>query len=340
MALPVDPSLDTTEGLVYLFEVCTVVTAVLLGITTVSVALRVFVRARVVKTFGYDDATMIAAQIGFTATAALTFVAVYCERVLVSTGKFVIALEPLVQVIRYSNALYSLTMIFVKISIAIFFVKLFAASFKWQRVLIISLAVLSTAFGLAYLVFTIASCGIMVQSQKTTPMKTGTDWCPVQQIFVDFSIIWSFINAITDLVFAGLAIHLISGAKMNRSTKVSAAVLVTFGCIGCVASCARIAVQLPLGDIRMAGVLLGIWSNVEAGICITAASLVTLRPLVQSAITRAKSTLGSLKVSTGRSKSYGSSNPRTSSMDSTKGVMEMAVMEAGLDFDDRKPSLG
>ncbi|KAF2154872.1 hypothetical protein K461DRAFT_276037 [Myriangium duriaei CBS 260.36] len=333
MALPVDPSKDTTEGLIYLINVCTTVTAILLALTSITVALRVFVRTKVVKTFGYDDATMIAAQIAFTVTAILTFIFCYCAKVLVSSGKFVIPLEPLVQVIRYSNAIYTLTMILMKVSVAIFFLKLFAISFKWQRMSIIILTGISIAMGLAYLIFTIASCGIMVQSQKTTPLKTGTDWCPTQQIFVDFSIAWSFINAITDFVFAGLAVNVIWGAKMNRSTKISAAVLVCLGCIGSIASCARIAVQLPLGDIRMAGVLLGIWSNVEAGVCITAASLITLRPLFQTAIDRARSTLGSLKATSGISKSYGSSHSRASSTSSKKEVMEMINLESGLSLD-------
>jgi len=133
----------------------------------------------------------------------------------------------------------------------------------------------------------------MIQSQKTTPMHTGSDWCPVQQTFVNFSIAWSFFNAFTDIVFAILAVQVLWGAKMSRYTKFSASALLVFGCVGGVASCARIAIQFPLGDIRLAGVELVIWSNVEAGVCIIVASLITLRPLCHSVIERAKSTLGS-----------------------------------------------
>lgn len=62
MALPAQAK-DVESGLVYYFDTTIVLTSVLLAITTVIVALRTYVRAFVVKTFGYDDSTMLAAQV-------------------------------------------------------------------------------------------------------------------------------------------------------------------------------------------------------------------------------------------------------------------------------------
>ncbi|TKX26180.1 hypothetical protein C1H76_1533 [Elsinoe australis] len=347
MALPAQAK-DVESGLVYYFDTTIVLTSVLLAITTVIVALRTYVRAFVVKTFGYDDSTMLAAQLAWIATCILTYICISVEKNFITTGNLTMPITTLVQVIRFSNAAYSLTMILVKISIAIFFLKLFALSFKWQRVLIIASTALSTALGIAYLIFTVASCGIMVQSQKTTPFKTGSDWCPVQETFVRFSITWSVINAVTDLLFAALAVQVLWGAKMPAATKASAIVLILFGCVGGVASCVRVAVQLPLGDIRIAGVLLGLWSNVEAGVCITAASAITLRPLFQTVVEKAKSSFGSSvrsrtagmsssgKGSSGGSKlgkvwkkGHGASSSSASTTSSTKDVMEMVDLEEG-----------
>lgn len=65
-------------------------------------------------------------------------------------------------------------MLFVKISLGLFFLKLFATSagHKWQRIVIWAFMGVSTALGVVYLILTVATCGIMVQSQKTTSMHT------------------------------------------------------------------------------------------------------------------------------------------------------------------------
>lgn len=213
---------------------------------------------------------------------------------MVDTGVLNMSMNALVQLIRYTNIVYSLTMIIVKISIGIFFLKLFSTtSFKWQRWTIIGLMVVSTILGLAYLIMTFATCAIMVQSQKTTALHTGTDWCPIQDTFVRISITYSVFNIITDFVWTGLAIVALVRAKMSTSTKLSASCLLSFGAIGCIASIMRVVAQAPVTDIRLAGVVLAQWSNIEAGMCIIAGSLMTLRPLVQPAIEKARSAMSS-----------------------------------------------
>ncbi|PNS20475.1 hypothetical protein CAC42_5925 [Sphaceloma murrayae] len=340
MALPAQAK-DVESGLLFYFSTTISLTSVLLAVTTITVGLRAYVRAHIVKSFGLDDTAMLLAQVAWLATCVLTYICVSVEAHFVQTGILTMPITHLVQVIRFSNAAYSLTMILVKLSLAIFFLKLFATSFKWQRVLIIAMTIISTAVGIAYLIFTVASCGIMVQSQKTTPFQTGSEWCPIQEVFVRCSIAWSLLNAVTDLVFAALAVQVLWGAKMATATKISALVLILFGCVGGVASCVRVAVQLPLGDIRIAGILLGLWSNVEAGVCITAASVVTLRPLFMVVVEKGRSTFGSKGTegsgvgSKGTSRSRGlwskghKSSDSASSTSSTKDVLEMVEMEEG-----------
>lgn len=199
-------------------------------------------------------------------------------------------------------------MILVKISIGVFFLKLFTANFKWQRILIYILVGMSTVFGAVYLVMTFATCGIMVRSQASTPLKTGTDWCPIQNDFMVISIVWSILNAVTDITFQFLSVQIIWNAKLNRATKISASLLLVLGSIGGVASVARIVVQTPLQDIRLSGVLLGIWSNTEAGLCITAASLITLRPMFLGCLERTKLTLSSISGRSNDSKRTASSD--------------------------------
>jgi len=238
----------------------------------------------------------------------LTFIATKSEYIVVDTGVLNMSMNALVQLIRYTNIVYTLAMIIVKISIGIFFLKLFSTtSFKWQRWTILGLMIASTIIGLAYLIMTFATCAIMVQSQKTTAMHTGTDWCPIQDTFVSISITYSVFNIVTDFVWTGLAIIALARAKMSTSTKVSASFLLILGSIGCIASIMRVVAQAPVTDIRLAGVVLAQWSNIEAGMCIIAGSLMTLRPLVQPAIEKARSTFSSMSSKSSRTDSNASS---------------------------------
>ena len=238
----------------------------------------------------------------------MTFIATKSEYIVVDTGVLNMSMNALVQLIRYTNIVYTLAMIIVKISIGIFFLKLFSTtSFKWQRWTILGLMIASTIIGLAYLIMTFATCAIMVQSQKTTAMHTGTDWCPIQDTFVSISITYSVFNIVTDFVWTGLAIIALARAKMSTSTKVSASFLLILGSIGCIASIMRVVAQAPVTDIRLAGVVLAQWSNIEAGMCIIAGSLMTLRPLVQPAIEKARSTFSSMSSKSSRTDSNASS---------------------------------
>lgn len=320
-ALP-SSSVGIEGEIVYDFDAVVVVTAILLSLSTVAVAARCAVRGFLTKTFGSDDWTMLAAYFCWIITSAICFYSTKVEKELVVYGKLTISTEALVQLIRYTNITYVLSMLIVKISIGLFFLKLFTANFKWQRIVIYVLVGLSTTIGTAYLIMTFATCGIMVRSQATTALHTGTDWCPIQNTFVDLSIVWSVMNAVTDVTFQALSIHVLWNAKLNLPTKISAGALLVLGSIGGVASIFRITVQTPLQDIRLSGVLLILWSNVELGLCITAASLITLRPLFQSCLVRTKSTLASIS-----SKGSKRSNSQTTEeFDLEQGKIKDAVI--------------
>lgn len=96
--------------------------------------------------------------------------------------------------------------------------------------------------------------------------------------------VWGILNPINDLAFALLSVIAIWTVKMRLSGKISAAALLIFGCFGGVASCIRVGVVLAaIGSTDPAyNLVVGRWSNVEAGICISAAALVTLRPLARA----------------------------------------------------------
>lgn len=213
-------------------------------------------------------------------------------------------------------------MITVKISIGFFFLKLFTTGFRWQRILVYTLVSISSIFGAIYLIMTFATCGIMVRSQATTPLHTGSDWCAIQDTFVNISIVWSVLNAVTDITFQALSVQILWNAKLNLGTKISASMLLVLGSIGGVASIARIVVQTPLNDIRLSGVLLVLWSNIEAGLCITAASAITLRPLFQTWVENTKLALSSIN---GQSVDSKQSSSSSTPFSSKRGLVEEDV---------------
>lgn len=165
---------DMEHTLLFDFDVVVGTTSALVVLSTLAVGLRVLVRTRMTKTFGLDDYFMISAWALYMVTAALTYASTYHLTSYVKTNTISVSINTLVQLIRYANAAYSLTMLTVKISLGLFFLKLFATStnYKWQRMTIWVLMGLSTVLGIVYLIMTVATCGIMIQSQKTTQMHT------------------------------------------------------------------------------------------------------------------------------------------------------------------------
>lgn len=172
-AMPADMS-GSKDALMFDLDVVTGTTSALLAISTIAVALRIWVRTRMTKTFGLDDGAMIAAWVLYVVTASLTYTSVANFVSLLNTGKPIATMGSLVQIIRYCNAAYAVTMLLVKISLGLFFLKLFKTStnYRWQRIAIWASMGVATVMGIVYLIMTIATCGIMIQSQKTTSMNT------------------------------------------------------------------------------------------------------------------------------------------------------------------------
>ena len=186
------------------------------------------------------------------------------------------------QAVKTVNASYITTMILVKISLGIFFLKIFLAHRSYQIFIYVLLA-LSTLSGIAYLIMNIATCGI---ASAFSPES-----CSFGSAFQYVSVIWGFLNALTDLTFSVLSVLALRNANLKRGTKWLVSGLLVFGTIGGFASIVRVLVTLGFTGTppEVRALQIGRWSNIEAGICITAASLVTLRPLVNCCISRARS---------------------------------------------------
>ena len=212
-------------------------------------------------------------QLFYIATCALTFVSIQESSMLTSTTDSGVRVE----VTRFVNAAYCLTIMLAKISLGLFFINLFGRVHRIERLLTHLIIALTTIPGIMYLSMSLASCGITVW--------IATQDCALETPYRAISTTWSVLNALADLAFAALAINTVRRCtNLSFWSKFSATILLVFGSLACFASVLRVVQQVPRANVPADLPALAYWSNVEAGVAITAASLATLRPLVRRVV--------------------------------------------------------
>ena len=168
-------------------------------------------------------------------------------------------------------------MVILKISLGIFYLRIVVS--RWHKITV-SATVGNAAIFTSYYFFAILfSCGLPSHflANALHGKCTGT----VHSRYA-VNITAGVINAVSDFVLAILPIALINKACIPLPAKISASLILLLGCVGSAASVVRLSYVHGLSyNIRFfeVGVDITIWSIIEVGLCITAASLATLRPL-------------------------------------------------------------
>lgn len=123
-----------------------------------------------------------------------------------------------------------------------------------------------------------------------------TKVCHVPFNDLGFTVSYSIANATCDVGYAAVAIIAISSAKLARHDKILACILLCFGLVSGIASIARAVTVVQLTDDvpMLAGISTARWSVVEAGVCIMATALMTVRPLLRCCFQRASKASRSL----------------------------------------------
>ncbi|OJJ32503.1 hypothetical protein ASPWEDRAFT_116810 [Aspergillus wentii DTO 134E9] len=258
----------------------TVVTAVMLAISLTTVLLRCFVRLRVVKAFGWDDATMVAAMtlnLGFAICGLIgpkygmgkkmTYFAFYPDHF--HRALFCWWL---------GQVFYLFTCVMAKFSIIISLLRITID--RIHRYILYAAMGLTLLVGLLFFFFTVFQCQPVDffwnrMSEKGTCINTDT--------LLDIAYIYSVGAAITDFTIGLLPIFVIWNLRMNPRAKVAIAGILGLGCIASAAVIVRIPYlhNYKSHDFLYATSNISIWSNIEAGLGITAGSLTTLRPLIR-----------------------------------------------------------
>ncbi|PTD01952.1 hypothetical protein FCULG_00010398, partial [Fusarium culmorum] len=249
----------------------------LLVSSVIAVALRIYVRTRMVKNFGLDDWTMCAALVTF-----LLFCTSSLSGVTHGTGRHRSDLDPK-DYIKARNwwwwcyLWYCLTMITSKISIGITLLRI--TNRKMDIWILYGTMAITLCTGIVFFFVTLFQCWPISYFWNTN--QEGK--CVSPDVIIALTYLYSVFSVISDFTCAILPIFLISKLNMGKKTKLAVIPLFAMACVASSAVVVRFAFvkDFKNPDFLWATVDIAIWSATEQGLAITAGSLATLRPLLR-----------------------------------------------------------
>ncbi|GAM86207.1 hypothetical protein ANO11243_042190 [Dothideomycetidae sp. 11243] len=260
-----------------------IVQSVGFAVSTIAVALRVYVRAFRLRSFGVDDWAIVAAYLIYVAAFAVSTHWAILTAIAVNEGALALVVsDKHTQILlSVSYALYIVDVVVLKISLGTFFLRIVKKNPVMRTIVYIILTLITLYGTVFFLLFTAGHCGVAEHSATK---------CSYQTQFNIVSYVWSFLSGATEFVFAIMAIVVIGRLQLPRSQKFITGALVAFGSMGGVAAIVRgyytIRDSMKL-DVS-AQFLAGDWIALQMSIGLTAASLATLKPLLVSFVTMIK----------------------------------------------------
>ncbi|KAJ5134133.1 hypothetical protein N7448_000846 [Penicillium atrosanguineum] len=258
------------------------VAAVFMCIATISVMLRCYVRGFLVKAFGWDDGSMVVAALFY-----VMFSACMIGGTLYGTGYHFVNLEPVDRVTAmeywwFCEIAYCFASIFCKISICIFLLRITVKrTHIWILYIVMVLTVLA---GLVFMFLMLLQCKPLSYFWTRAALDPAiVGHCISIDIIITMTYVYSAFSAACDFTVGILPIFIVHKLHMRREAKLAVVGILS---MACVASSAVI-VRFPFvktfrnEDFLWATYQIAIWSNIEAGLGITAGSLATLRPLLR-----------------------------------------------------------
>ncbi|KAJ0414024.1 hypothetical protein BJY00DRAFT_321388 [Aspergillus carlsbadensis] len=255
-----------------------VVTLVFSVLSLIAVALRCFVRLRLVRAFGRDDSLMLLAM-------SLNILFAVCG----ITGSFnglgqkteelmhdIPSIEKALFWWWLGQASYVWVVTVAKISIALALLRLTIS--RAHQYILWGVIGVSTVVGLAFWFTLTLQCRPVSYFWQRFRIEGS---CISVDYLLALAYLYSATAVVCDFMLALLPILLVSRLQMDFRTKAALAAILGMGCVASTA----VIVRIPYlryyedDDFLYATTPISIWSNVEAGLGITAGSLVTVRPL-------------------------------------------------------------
>ncbi|KAK4575022.1 hypothetical protein LTR86_000872 [Recurvomyces mirabilis] len=238
-----------------------------------------------VRAVGADDWTMLAATIVFTGYCiSMFFVTSYNPDLMLG----LLSLKRSNEAFKYVMAamsLYVATTVVLKVALGLFYLRIMPK--RWQRNTIYATVAFAVIYGVFFFFFTIFQCGLPTDFL----LKELEEKCVSKAVLWPVLFTASLINAISDWTLAVLPILVLSKSKMVLPAKISAGCLISLGALGSICSVVRLVFVsgfMPGPHFFWTSVTLSIWSILECGLCISAASLATLRPMFRCCIENAR----------------------------------------------------
>ncbi|RDA82643.1 hypothetical protein CP532_0923 [Ophiocordyceps camponoti-leonardi (nom. inval.)] len=257
-----------------------VVCALFLPLTWLAVGLRTYARGYMTRNFQIDDWFMLVAQLTFTLT---------CCFVLAGVGRGLgkhnaaLSIPDLVAALMWQSiatTIYILNMMFVKLSIGIFLLRLTNvwAVYKW--ILWISLTIV-TLWSIGLFIWDIFQC---TPVQKQWDFRIERGHCASPKGIIDSVIALTVLTVSSDWLYALLPIPMVWNVKMTRQAKVTVIVILGLGIFASVATLVRLKFLdglKQMDDLSYTASDTLIWSIIEPGVAIFASSMATIRPLLR-----------------------------------------------------------
>ncbi|RYP02650.1 hypothetical protein DL764_005695 [Monosporascus ibericus] len=257
---------------------------VMLCLSWFSVSLRGYVRGILVKALRADDWILVLAQLNFTLSSSFILRGGHY-----GLGRHNKSLSQYreIQALKYqalATATYVLNMWLIKLSVAIFLLRI-AVERRYRYTLYISMIIVSiTSFPL--FVWSIFQCNpVEAQWDYTILDHYPEAHCVSADAIVSAAYALSAQNIVSDWLYALLPIAMIWKVKMTTEAKLYVTLVLGLGIFASIATIVRIHYLTNLTDtldILYSGTEPMVWTLIEPGVAIIATSLATMRPLLRA----------------------------------------------------------
>ncbi|KAF5025893.1 hypothetical protein F66182_2012 [Fusarium sp. NRRL 66182] len=255
--------------------------ASLLALSWFSVGLRTYTRVFLMECQQLDDWLMLIAQIIFTLSCAFIL-----QGVQTGLGKHNDAVVPDEVKVRalmwqaLATATYVLDMMFIKLSIGIFLLRISVKSlYTW--IIRVSLVIVGI-WSIVLFFWNLFQCN-PVEMQWDFRITDGHCVSSDQIIAAAYAI--SAMTVLSDWLYALLPIPMLWSVKMTKQAKVTVIIILGLGIFASLATLVRLRFLADLTDthdILFAGTNAMVWTLIEPGVAIVASSLATIRPLLRA----------------------------------------------------------
>lgn len=258
----------------------------------VAIAGRVWVRAGIVKAFGWDDVaaifTLLLASAYDCCIISLYALAGGAVPLLKIRGRYILTV---VNLVLSTELLYIAGTTMLKVSLGLLLLRVLVK--RWMKWTIWSVMGITIIFGVIYFFIVLFQCG----NPKGFGKKIILGQCLSHATIEGTSYVHAVLTALADVVYAILPVVFLWNADFSRRAKISVGGILMLGSVACICTFIRIGwihyLVLPTGAYIVTARGIAVLSGVELSIGLICISLATYKPLFKCFYDRTRCYYGS-----------------------------------------------